>query len=411
MKRSAVESAAAGPAGDPGPASAAAPDAGGARALRFLLGLTAAHAANDFYGFVVPPLLPALQAAFGLTYLQLGLLPFATTAVSAVAQPLVGYWADVHRRRRLALAAGFCLYPLGMLALGAAPSFAGLLLGASLLGLAGSAYHPQSTTLLVERFAHRRGWASGVHGIGNSLGFALAPLVVAPLAARYGWRTAAAAMALPALVAAAGVWRWVREPLGRSAGGLLAGFTRPLLLLTAVNGAQLAVAVGFVTFLPAYFSTLGVGLAQAGLLTAAVVTPGIIAQPVGGALSDRFGRRRVFVGGLLGLGLCVVAFPLAGAAALPAAVAMALAAQFWASVTPSVSLVYAAELAPGGRTGQAVGLAWGAGTALSALAPPLAGALIDRYGFAAAYVALGGVAAAAALLALRLPSGRPTRRG
>ncbi|MGH2368739.1 MAG: MFS transporter, partial [Chloroflexota bacterium] len=168
----------------------------------FLLGLTTCHAVNDLYGLVLPPLLPALQAGFQLSYLQLGLLAFAATVVSAFGQPLVGYWADLHRRRRVALVAGFLLYPVAMAMLGGAPTYASLLAAAAVLGLASTTYHPQSTTLLLARFSANRGWASGIHGIGNSVGFTLAPLLIGPLADGFGWRTAALAMALPALAAA-----------------------------------------------------------------------------------------------------------------------------------------------------------------------------------------------------------------
>jgi FSR family fosmidomycin resistance protein-like MFS transporter len=283
---------------------------------------------------------------------------------------------------------------------GIAPTYGALLLAAGVLGLAASAYHPQSTTLLLARFAVRRGWASGIHGIGNSIGFGLAPVLVGPLADRIGWRPAAAAMALPALVGAVYVWRLAEEPAIRAARGLRAGVSRPLLLLTCVNGAQLAVAAGFVTFLPAYYAGRGAGLAQAGLLTAPALAAGVVAQPLGGALSDRLGRREVFAGALVGLGLCILAFPFTAG---PALLAAALLAGFWASLTPPVAMVYAAELAPGGRTGQAVGLAWGAGIAISSVAAPMTGALIDAFGFTAAYGALGGLALAAALAALLLP--------
>jgi FSR family fosmidomycin resistance protein-like MFS transporter len=348
----------------------------------------------------LPPLLPALRDEFGLTYLQMGVLAFASTAVSAVAQPLVGYWADIHRRRRLVLVAGFVAFPVALALFSAAPSYPALVAAAAVLGLASTTYHPQSTTLLIERFASRRGWASGIHGIGNSIGFTLAPLLVGTLAVRLGWRTAALVVGLPSLVAAAAVWRFVREPLGRGARGLRAGFSRPLLLLTLVNGASGAVVAGFVTFLPAYYAAQGANLALAGLLTAPALAAGLIAQPLGGGLSDRFGRREVFATALVGLGLCVLVFPFAAG---PAVVAIALLAGFCGSLTPPVALVYAAELAPGGRTGQAVGLAWGAGIALSSVAAPLAGALIDRFGFGAAYGTLGALALLASLVALRLP--------
>lgn len=373
----------------------------------FLFWLTICHSVNDFYGLVLPPLLPALQTTFRLSYLRLGLLTFATTALSAFAQPLVGYWADLYRRRRLVLVSGFCLFSVSMLLISAVPSYGALFLAAGVLGLAASAYHPQSTTLIVQRFQDRRGWASGIHGIGNSIGFALAPLLLGPLADRFGWRAAAVLAALPGLAGAALVWRLVEEPLVRTARGLREGVSRPLVLLTGVNGAQLAVQAGFVAFLPAYYASRGAGLALAGLLTAPTLAAGLLAQPLGGALSDRFGRREVFVAALAGVGLCVLAFPYADGAAL---LALAVLIGFWASLTPSVALVYAAELAPKGRTGQAVGLAWGTGIALSSLAPPLTGALIDAFSFTWAYAALGLLALATALAALALP-GRAVARG
>jgi FSR family fosmidomycin resistance protein-like MFS transporter len=369
--------------------------------------LTVCHGLNDLYGLVVPPLLPALQEEFRLSYLQLGLLTFATTVVSAVAQPLVGYAADRTRRRRLVLLLGFCLYPPALLLFAAAPSYLALCAAAALLGLAASAYHPQSTTLLLDRFRERRGAASGVHGMGNSVGFALAPLLVGPLAARLGWRAAAALMAAPAVLGAALVllaWRWVPEPAAQVARGLRAGISRPLLLLTAVNGVQQAVVVGYVTFLPAYYHSRGADLALAGLLTAPPLAAGLLAQPVGGALSDRFGRREILFLSLVGLGASILAFAHAGGALL---VVFAVLVGACASLTAPIVLVYAAELAPGGGTGQAVGIAWGVGIAISSIAAPATGAAIDAFGFPWAYTALGALALLAALGALRLQPARP----
>ncbi|MBI3972795.1 MAG: MFS transporter [Chloroflexi bacterium] len=389
----------------PPPQPAVARTRGGTRGGRggsgwFLLGLTACHAVNDLYGLVLPPLLPAIQAAFALSYLQLGMLSFATTAISAFAQPLVGYWADLRRRRRLVLVAGFCLFPVAMVLIGNAPSYGALLAAAAVLGLASSAYHPQSTTLLLARFPVNRGWASGIHGIGNSIGFALAPVLVGPLAARFGWRPAALALALPALAAAALSWWLVKEPSVRVARGLRAGVSRPLLVLTCVNGIQGAVVAGFVTFLPAYYANRGAGLALAGLLTAPTLAAGLFAQPLGGTLSDRLGRRGVLIVATVALGVSLLFFPRVDGVLL---IALAVLIGFWASLAPPVVLVYAAELAPGGRTGQAVGLAWGAGIAISSIAAPATGAAIDAFGFAPAHTALGFLALAAAVLALSLP--------
>ena len=248
--------------------------------------------------------------------------------------------------------------------------------------------------------------------MGNAVGFALAPLLVGPLAARLGWRPAAALMAIPALLGAALVllaWRRVPEPAARAARGLRAGVTRPLLLLTAVNGLQQAAVAGFVTFLPAFYASRGAGLAEAGLLTAPPLAAGLLAQPLGGALSDRFGRRELLLAAFVSLGVCILGFAHASGAPL---VVLALLTGVSAGLASPIVLVYAAELAPGGRTGQAVGLAWGLGIAVSSVAAPATGAAIDAAGFTPAYSALGALALVAALGTLRLPPAgrRPDRR-
>lgn len=105
---------------------------------RVLAALTAVHTVNDFYGLVLPPLLPALRAAFDLSYGQAGVIPFVSTGLSAVLQPTLGYVADRRQARRLFLAIGFVGYALAMLWLGSAASYPTLLIAAAFLGLAGS---------------------------------------------------------------------------------------------------------------------------------------------------------------------------------------------------------------------------------------------------------------------------------
>src|SRR3954469_2066832 len=63
-------------------AEAAAPPARERR--NALIALTVLHTINDFYGLLLPPLLPALRATFDLSYTQAGAIPFVSTGVSAL---------------------------------------------------------------------------------------------------------------------------------------------------------------------------------------------------------------------------------------------------------------------------------------------------------------------------------------
>ena len=369
--------------------------------VRLLATLTGLHTANDFFALLLPPLLPALRSALDLSYGQLGFVTFLMTAVSAVFQPTLGYVADRRGWRRWILALGFLGFAFGTVALSMSTSYLALIGAAIILGLAGSTYHPQSATYLVHYFRSNRGFAQGIHGLGNGLGFLLAPLVIAIFVQYYDWRTVVAFLAVPALSFAIVVPFVIREPAIRGGRGLLAGITRPLILLTIVNGLALAASVAFQTWLPSYYASLGYSLSEAGFLTAIMSISGMVAQPLGGALSDTFGRRSIVLGALVGISVFQVVFILNTTGV--GMVVATLLVGFCASLVPPVAMVYASELAAGERTGTAVGVVWGMGTLISSLSPLVSGRMIDMFGFVPMYGGLAVVALVAAAVATRLP--------
>ena len=371
---------------------------------RMLAALVGCHGINDFYALVIPVMVPAIQQSFGLSYFAVAIVPFLSQATSAILQPTVGYLADRYAWRRPALAFGFLALSIAMLGLAVSQSYLALLVAAVCLGVGASTYHPQSATLLRSYFERRiRGFAQGVHGIGNAVGFVLAPIVVGFLLRHLNWHQAALWLSLPALFGVAIVVIALREPAIRGHQGLLAGITRPLLLLTAVTGLSLASSSTFVNWLPSYFVHHGYSLASAAWLTAPTSAAAFIAQPLGGTISDRLGRRTLLVVALLGTATSLGIFLIAPSIAW--AIALSIIIGFWSSLLPPVIMVYSSELAAGERTGMAVGIVWGLGTTISALALPLTGRIIDVTGgrIESAYAALTVVAVLAALLAWRLP--------
>lgn len=373
---------------------------------RILASLVGCHAINDFYGLVTAPLLPAIRASFGLSYSAVAIVPFLTLITSALLQPTLGYLADRRALRRVCMACGFAMLALAMFSLGQSRSYLAVLVAAVILGIGASTYHPQSATLLAYYFARqRRGFAQGVHGIGNALGFLLAPVVIYFLLQHGEWRQVATWLALPASLGALIALFALREPASRGGRGLLAGITPPLALLTGINGLALATSSSFTNWLPTYYYGHGYTLASSALLTGATSLAAFLAQPLGGAISDRIGRRRLLGLALTGVGVSIGLFLLAPSIVL--AIALSLVVGFWSSLTPPVMMVYASELATGERTGTAVGVVWGIATTVSALALPLTGKLIDLAGgqVSTAYAVLAGFALLAAVLSRKLPKG------
>ncbi|MBK9941932.1 MAG: MFS transporter [Kouleothrix sp.] len=98
--------------------------------------------------------------------------------LASIASPLGGYLADT-RGERATMSIGLMLFCLGAALCSLSPSFAGFLVGYTLIGLASALYQPSAQAYLSARTSYaRRGWALGIF----ETSWAAAALVgVAPL--------------------------------------------------------------------------------------------------------------------------------------------------------------------------------------------------------------------------------------
>jgi FSR family fosmidomycin resistance protein-like MFS transporter len=156
-----------------------------------LIGLVGlAHLISHFSQLLLAPLFPWLKEAFNVSYAELGLLMTIFFVVSCAVQAASGFIVDRFGPRPV-LFGGLSLLGAAAFGFAASPSYAMLALCSVVAGIGNGVFHPVDYTLL-NRKVHpsRLGHAFSVHGITGSLGWALAPALLVPLAIAYSWRVA-----------------------------------------------------------------------------------------------------------------------------------------------------------------------------------------------------------------------------
>jgi MFS transporter, FSR family, fosmidomycin resistance protein len=166
-----------------------------------LVGL--AHGISHFSQLLLPPLFPWLKEAFGASYTELGALLTVFFVVSCIVQAVSGFWVDRYGPRPI-LFVGLALIGVAALGFAASTSYWMLAGFAVVAGIGNGVFHPVDYTLLNRKVAKPRlGHAYSVHGITGSLGWALAPALLVPVAVATSWRVAlvcAAALAFAVLL-------------------------------------------------------------------------------------------------------------------------------------------------------------------------------------------------------------------
>src|SRR5271165_4962792 len=109
-----------------------------------ILAVSFCHLLNDMMQALLPAIYPNLKADFGLNFRQVGIVSFVYQITASILQPLVGLYADRYPTP-LALPGGTLFSLIGLVVLSMAHSYAVLLIGASLLGVGSSVFHPESS--------------------------------------------------------------------------------------------------------------------------------------------------------------------------------------------------------------------------------------------------------------------------
>ncbi|WP_211871511.1 MFS transporter [Neoroseomonas terrae] len=148
------------------------------------------HFLSHFYMLTLPPLFFFWRDEFHVSFAELGLAVALMSGTTALLQTPVGFWVDRHGARPF-LVGGTLLMALSVSAMAFAPGIWAIWLLAVLSGIGNSVIHPADYAILAGSIDKTRmGRAFALHTFTGNLGFALAPPVIALLAAAMGWRMA-----------------------------------------------------------------------------------------------------------------------------------------------------------------------------------------------------------------------------
>ncbi|ATQ69338.1 MULTISPECIES: MFS transporter [Methylosinus] len=358
----------------------------GATVFPVLGAISFCHFLNDLMQSLLPAVYPLLKGGFDLDFGQIGLITFTYQITASLLQPLVGLYTD-RRPQPYSLVIGMGATFCGLLALAFAPSFAALLAAAALMGIGSSIFHPESARIARLASGGAHGLAQSLFQVGGNFGASLGPLLAAFFILPRGQSSLAwfALAALGAMAVSAPLGAWLRgnghgaaprHIAARADAGLPADQRRwALAVLVALMFSKFVylAALGnyYVFYLMSRFD-LAPRDAQIYLFVFLATSAG--GTVLGGALGDRFGRRRVIWGSILGVLPFTLALPYVD---LPATVALSAIIGFMlASAFPAI-LVFAQELTPN-RIGAVSGLFFGFAFGISGLAAAALGALADR---------------------------------
>jgi MFS family permease len=272
-----------------------------------------AHTGHHLVSALLTPLLPFIRDELSLDYTQAGILFSAFNISYGISQLPAGWLAD-RIGPRITLTIGVAGVAAAGLLAGLSQTYLMLGVALVLMGLAGGGYHPSAAPLVSASVEPKnRGRALGVHQIGGTVSFFLAPVIAAGIAGALGWRGTFITLSIPtiafglvfyALLGRLGQAR--RTKPGTSAAPTEAAPAqdnrRRLLAFLILGISSMVLIYSTITFIPLYIvDHLGTSKETGATMVALVFSGGIWAGPLGGYLSDRIGRVPVILAvGLIG---------------------------------------------------------------------------------------------------------------
>jgi MFS transporter, FSR family, fosmidomycin resistance protein len=375
------------------------------------------HLLNDMMQMLLPSIYPNLASGLKLSFGQVGAITMVYQVTASLLQPLVGLQAD-KRPAPFALPGGTLFSLAGLVVIATARSYALVLAGASLLGIASSIFHPESSRVARMAAGKRHGMAQALFQVGGNFGSAIGPLAAALVVVRFG-RSSLSLFGLLALLSFAVLWNvavWYRDyGLARleESRKNLERVTLPQ--SAAKRGVAILLVLIFskyvyLTSLTSYFTfyliqRFGLSIREAQLHLSIFLAAVAVGTFLGGPVGDRIGRKYVIWVSILGVLPFTLLLPhvnLFWTGVLSVIIGLVLASAF------SAIVVFGQELVPG-KVGMISGLFFGFAFGVAGLGAAVLGRVADAYGIYTVY-RICALLPAIGLLAGLLPDLRQRER-
>ncbi len=361
--------------------------------LAILFALSFSHLVNDTIQSLVPSVYPILKASYHLDFGQIGLITLAFQLTASFLQPIVGLVTD-RRPAPFSLAVGMAFSLCGLVLLSRAPSYHVILVAAALVGVGSSIFHPEASRIARAASGGRYGFAQSLFQVGGYGGAALGPLLAAFIVVPYGQHAIGwfAGIALVGIVTLATIGQWyarhlvARRSTARIAVAAPALPSRTVAFTIAILLVLIFSKFVYMASLSSYYTfylihKFGVGVQTAQLFLFAFLMATAVGTFFGGPIGDRYGRRLVIWGSILGvlpltLAMPYLNLPLTGVCAV--LIGLVLSSAFPAIV------VFAQELMPG-RIGTVTGLFFGFAFGMGGLGAAALGELADATSITTVY--------------------------
>jgi FSR family fosmidomycin resistance protein-like MFS transporter len=355
-------------------------------------GVALCHCINDIMQSLVSAIYPLLEEEFRLSYAQIGFLTFAFTVTASVLQPLVGMVTD-KRPLPMALPLGMGSTLLGIVTLAEAPSYPLLIVGAMMIGIGSSIFHPEASRIARAASGGRFGTAQSVFQVGGNVGHAVGPLLAAFIVAPFGRPsllvfTVLAAVGMGVLYRVA-EWYRAQPPAPPRAARKADGTDLPkgrVMLALVVLGVLVFTKNAYTSSLSSFYTfyvieRFGLTAQQSQLMLFVFLAAMAAGVMLGGPIGDRIGPLAVIWVSILGVLPFTLALPYVGlwaSVVLTIVIGVVIASAF-----PAI-LVFAQELVPG-RVGMINGIFFGLAFGMGGIAAAALGVLADARGIEFVY--------------------------
>ena len=363
---------------------------------RAMTTLSGGHLSVDFASGAVPALLPFLSREFDLSYTATAALMLAVLVSSSLLQPLFGLWSD-RRGAMWLLPGGVALAGVGTGLASVAPSYALVVALFFAAGVGIAAYHPEGAKFAAYASGRKRASGMSYFNIGGNSGYALAPILITPLAIWLGLEGGLLAMVpvvafsfvllrmLPSL-------RRLAPTPGTRRAAVGTDDVRAMVLLSLV--------IAVLAVVPRWLVAQGGPVGAGGRELALMLVSGAVGTLVLGPVADRVGLRRTLLVTQTALPFLIVVFvAVGGLVGTLALMLVGLSVVGTFGVTMVLGQLYLPR-----RVGVASGLTVGLSMGIGGIAAVVLGVVADAVDLQTAlYLAAAGPAVGA-VVCLFLPS-------